>query len=267
NEQLNDGVNLRLPSGRLLDFGNVDFDVNLIVSDAATDQFGQLFFDIFNTDGFLGDLPFVNFAYAPFMEVLPRKDRFRILRAGMSRFIQLGLAEFPSGNTFPFQVIANDGNLLVHPVPNTALEGGTLDQQGTAERFDIIVDFSTVPIGSKIRLVNRLRMRDDGRGPTDALTLRDAAALENGDPNDPVVGPIMEFRVVGQVQSVDVPGVTLRATDPDLSVVPPTLTEQIPVVANPVRTRLIEFGRSGNGDSRDPVTGQCTPDCPETAVF
>jgi FtsP/CotA-like multicopper oxidase with cupredoxin domain len=63
-----------------------------------------------------------------------------------------------------------------------------------------------------------------------------------------------------------VPGVILRATDPDPSVVPNVLTEQIPVV-NPVRTRLVEFGRSGGGDSRDPVTGECTPDCPEFAVF
>ena len=29
-----DGTNLRLPSGKLLDFGNIDFDVNLIMSDA-----------------------------------------------------------------------------------------------------------------------------------------------------------------------------------------------------------------------------------------
>src|SRR5262245_5703137 len=265
NEVLVDGVNLRLPSGRLLDFGNTDFDVNLIVSDAATDQAGQLFFDIFDTDGFLGDLMLVNFAYAPFMEVLPRKYRFRILSAGMSRFIQLGLADL-SGNTVPFQVIANDGNLLVNPVPNTALAGGTLDQQGTAERFDIVVDFSRFAIGSKIRLVNRLRMRDDGRGPIDPLTLRQAASLVNGDPDDPAVGPIMEFRVVSEVPSVDVPGVILHATDPDPSVVPAVLTQQIPVVT-PVMTRLVEFGRSGEGDSRNPVTGQCTPDCPEFAVF
>src|SRR5215475_1084387 len=265
NETLVDGVNLRLPSGKLLDYGNIDFDVNLIVSDAAFDQAGQLFFDIFNTDGFLGDVPLVNMVYAPFFEVLPRKYRFRLLNACMSRFWKLALADL-SGNTVPFQFIANDGNLVVNPIPNTALAGGTLDQQGTAERYDIVVDFSRFRIGDKIRLVNRLRMRDDGRGPTDALTLRQAAALVNGDPNDPAVGPIMEFRVVGQVQSVDVPGVILRSTDPDVSVVPQTLTEQIPVVA-PVRTRLIEFGRSGNGDSRDPRTGQCTPDCPESAVF
>ena len=36
NEELVDGVNLRLPSGKLLDWGNIDFDVNLVMSDAAT---------------------------------------------------------------------------------------------------------------------------------------------------------------------------------------------------------------------------------------
>src|SRR5215813_9386368 len=257
NEGLNDGVNLRLPSGSLLDSGNLDFDVNLIVSDAATDQAGQLFFDIFTTDGFLGDIPLVNFAYAPFMEVLPRKYRFRILNACMSRFWKFALAS-PTGTAVPFQFIANDGNFVVNPILLT-----TLDHQGTAERYDIIVDFSRFRVGDRVRLVNQLKMRDDGRGPKQDLTLAQALA---GDPNDPCIGPIMEFRVVGQVQSVDVPGFVHRATDPDPSVVPAVLTEQIPLV-NPVRTRLFEFGRSGGGDSRDPRTGQCTPDCPETASF
>src|SRR5215831_18997057 len=63
NEVLNDGVNLRLPSGshRANQWGNLDFDVNLIISDAATDPTGQYFFDIFTTDGFLGDIMLVNF--------------------------------------------------------------------------------------------------------------------------------------------------------------------------------------------------------------
>ena len=257
NESLNDGVNLRLPSGSFLDYGNIDFDVNLIVSDAAFRQDGQLFFDIFNTDGFLGDVPLVNMAYAPFLEVLPRKYRFRILNACMSRFWKLALAG-PTGAAVPFQFIANDGNFVVNPITLT-----TLDHQGTAERYDIVVDFSRFRVGDRIRLVNQLQMRDDGRGPQRDLTLAQALA---GDPNDPCIGAIMEFRVASSVQSVDAPGFTYTSTTPDASVVPATLTQQIPIVA-PVRTRLVEFGRSGNGDSRDPVTGQCTPDCPENAVF
>jgi FtsP/CotA-like multicopper oxidase with cupredoxin domain len=45
-----------------------------------------------------------------------------------------------------------------------------------------------------------------------------------------------------------------------------TLTTQIPVVA-PVREREIEFGRSGDGDSRDTDTGQCIPDCGDVVSF
>jgi FtsP/CotA-like multicopper oxidase with cupredoxin domain len=256
NEELVDGVNLRLPSGRLLDYGNVDFDVNLIISDAAFRPNGQLFFDTFTTDGFLGDIPLVNFAYAPFFNVLPRKYRFRILNACMSRFFQFAIAA-PNGSAVPFQFIANDGNFVVNPIPLTSL-----DHQGIAERYDIVVDFSSFAVGSSLKLVNKLRMRDDGRGPTDTLSLGAALA---GDPNDPLIGAVLEFRVVSSVASVDVPGFIHYATTPDISQVPNTLTEQIPIV-QPVRTRLVEFGRSGGGDSRGP-NGQCTPDCPEGMPF
>jgi FtsP/CotA-like multicopper oxidase with cupredoxin domain len=260
NETLNDGVNLRLPSGKFLDFGNIDFDVNLILTDSAFDPTGQYFFDIFTTDGFLGDVPLVNMAYAPFFEVLPRKYRFRILQASMSRFMQLALADVngPNPRAVPFQFIANDGNLVVNPITLTQL-----DQQGTAERYDIVVDFSRFTIGQRVQMVNLLQMRDDGRGPTNTLSLAQAIA---GDPNDPMIGPILEFRVVSSVPSVDAPGQTLFSTSPDPSVVPAVLTQQIPIVA-PVRTRVVEWGRSGNGDSRNPQTGQCTPDCPEFATF
>jgi FtsP/CotA-like multicopper oxidase with cupredoxin domain len=256
NEKLNDGINLRLPSGSLLDYGNVDFDVNLIITDAATDQTGQYFFDIFDTDGFLGDMVFVNMAYAPFFEILPRKYRFRILAAGMSRFWQLAIAD-PNGNAVPFQFIANDGNLVVNPITLT-----TLDQQGTAERYDIVVDFSKFKVGDRLTLVNTLQ-QTDGRKPDQQLPLAQALRGSN---NDPAVGGILQFRIVGSVQSVDVPGVTLFSTSPDPSVVPAVLTQQIPIVT-PVRERIVQWGRSGNGDSRDPVTGQCTPDCPDTASF
>ncbi len=255
NELLDDGVNLRLPSGSRLDWGNVDFDVNLIVSDAACDQDGQMFFDIFNTDGFLGDVPLVNFTYAPFLEVLPRKYRFRILNGCMSRFLKLAL--YRGSTAVPMQVISNDGNLLVRPVTVTQL-----DQQGNAERFDVVVDFSSMRVGDRIHLVNLLRMRDDGRGPKEELSRSDAIKRST---EDPVLGQIMEFRVVGAVESVDVPGVVNRAGTTDPSRVPAVLTEQIPIVP-PTRTRIVEFGRSGTGDSRG-ANGQCTPDCSELASF
>src|SRR5215831_7135526 len=150
NEALGDGVNLKLPSGSLLDWGNVDFDVNLAIHDLATDADGQLFFDIFTTEGFIGDLLCVNMQFAPFLEVLPRKYRFRLLNACMSRFIKLALSW--NWTAVPFQFICNDGNLVVNPID--LLE---LDEQGIAERYDIIVDFSKFHIGDRIYLVNLLK--------------------------------------------------------------------------------------------------------------
>src|SRR5437667_5344583 len=52
-EDINDGVNLRLPSGRASASGkswaNLDYDVNLMLADKAWDAHGQLFFDTFQT--------------------------------------------------------------------------------------------------------------------------------------------------------------------------------------------------------------------------
>src|SRR5262249_1434699 len=100
-----------------------------------------------------------------------------------------------------------------------------------------------------------------GRKPTAELSLAQSLA---GDNKDPVVGGILQFRIVGQVASVDGPGVVHNATDPDPSVVPAVLTEQVPL-GTPGRTRVGECGR-GNGDSRQ-ASGQCIPDCPEQAAF
>ena len=53
----------------------------------------------------------VNLAYKPYFEVERRKYRFRILNASVSRFFKIALSD---GS--PMIQIANDGNLLPHPV-------------------------------------------------------------------------------------------------------------------------------------------------------
>ena len=238
----------------MLDWGNTDFDVNLMIGDWATDRDGQYFFDIFDTDGFLGDNLHVNFAYAPVMQVLPRKYRLRILNACMARFLQLQLVD-ESGKPVKFRYIANDGNLL-----KNAINASLLDPQGSAERFDIIVDFSKFSEGQRIRLINRME-HDDGRGPKGRVS-RGKAINETSD--DPGVGGVMEFEIVGSVESVDVPGVYhyAHSSDRSKSGTKRQQTEQIPII-EPVRTRHIEWKRldSRDQDARDPRTGMCLPDC------
>ncbi|MBZ5525097.1 MAG: multicopper oxidase domain-containing protein [Acidobacteriia bacterium] len=207
NEGINDGVNLRLPSGTANDWGNLDYDVNLLFSDKAFDSNGQLFFDIFNFDGFLGDVMTVNLAYKPYFEVERRKYRFRILNASVSRFFKYGLSD---GSTMI--QIANDGNLLPTPVPQTVS-----DEQGIAERYDWVIDFSRYSIGSKVWMVNVCE-HQDGKKPNKDLSLSDALA---GKSNDPCVGKFLEFRIVRNPAKPDqsqVPAVMIP--NPDLSNVP-----------------------------------------------
>src|SRR5712691_11045936 len=162
NEAINDGVNLRLPSGTAKDFGNLDYDVNVMLADKAWDANGQLAFNIFDFDGFLGDRMTVNLVDNPFFEVEARKYRFRILNAAVSRFFKLALSD---GS--PMIQIANDGNLLPHPVPLTEL-----DEIGIAERYDIVIDFSRYTPGpnTKVWLVN-LTQQTNGKRPDKDLSL------------------------------------------------------------------------------------------------
>ena len=229
NEGINEGVNLRLPSGTTNDFGNLDYDVNLLVEDKAFDRDGQLFFDIFSFDGFLGDVMSVNLAFKPFFEVERRKYRFRILNGSPSRFLQFQLSD-----NSPMIQIANDGNLLPNPVPLTRL-----DLMATAERYDIVIDFSRYNVGEKIWMVNVVE-HEDPRGPKRTVSLAEALA---GLSSDPCVGTFLEFRIVRDPPQPDqsqVPAVMIP--NPDLSTIP---------VA---RMRTFVFGDQGRQTTDDPFT-------------
>jgi FtsP/CotA-like multicopper oxidase with cupredoxin domain len=248
-----DSVNLRLPSGfrNGKTWGNRDFDVYLLIQDVAFSPDGQLFFDVFETDGFLGDVMHVNFQWKPTFKVLPRKYRFRTLSAGMSRWIKLAVADSLDPNTaraVPITVIANDGNLF----PTFVRNQPEMIIQGTAERYDFVIDFSrgqspSSQVGKKYYLVNKVKFTD-GRRPGAEFTLSRALA---GDGADPAVGAIMEFEVVSEVESIDEPGTMNTIANccgaQDLSLVnDPGADWQIPTV-QPVRTRVLDFVRGADG--------------------
>jgi FtsP/CotA-like multicopper oxidase with cupredoxin domain len=234
NESVNDGVNLRFPSGSALPWGNRDYDVNLVFADKAWDGNGQLWFNPFNTDGFLGDQVLVNWQWKPSLDVRARSYRFRMLNGSVSRYFKLALVreikgtsgEFqgPKGSgvsyaRVPFHMIANDGNIMEHSVPfdgtmdldadgDKQNHNAILPTQGIAERFDIIVNFAKNGIkpGDKLFFVNLL-VHDDGKGPKEPVSLADALS-ENykavikqtskgpmWDKGDPAVGKVLQLNV------------------------------------------------------------------------
>lgn len=215
NEALDDGINIRLPSGSSLDWGNRDYDVNLLLAEKAWDSEGQLWFNPFNQKGFIGDVMTVNWLYKPYFEVRARRYRFRILNGSVSRYFKLALVD-QDGARVPFHMVANDGNIMEHSV---YFENAELPTLGIAERYDIVVDFSHFEEGDTLYMVNMLQHKD-GQATDEIIPLHDIvsgiyapqAIDDNGDSvadrwsADPVVGKFMEFRVVkydGKDMSMD----------------------------------------------------------------
>jgi FtsP/CotA-like multicopper oxidase with cupredoxin domain len=182
-----DNVNLCLPSGSDLDWGNRDYDINLFIKGIAWDGDGQLWFNIFNTDGMLGDRMVINWLFKPYLDVRARRYRFRILNGAVSRYFKLAIVEKVEGdggelagppgsnssyNRVPFYMVANDGNLMEHAVyfdGKKTVNGytnrrGILPTQSIAERYDIVVDFAGFDPGTKLYMLNLLEHKN-GRRP------------------------------------------------------------------------------------------------------
>jgi spore coat protein A len=134
---------MALPSG--------DYEIPMILQDRTLDDKGQLVYSPTQEDGstpppgvwapqFFGELPVVNGAIFPYLEVEPRCYRLRVLNGANSRFFNLflNLAKRPTDipAIVPFRQIGSDGGFLPRPAAMSQL------LLGPAERADLLVDFS-----------------------------------------------------------------------------------------------------------------------------
>jgi spore coat protein A len=106
--------------------------------------------------GVLGDVILVNGAPWPVHEADAARYRLRILNASNARHYELE-AVTDDGRRLDLVQIGSDQGLLATPVTQRLLP------IAPAERYDVVIDFSGVPVGSRVRLLNRLgsgRTRD-----------------------------------------------------------------------------------------------------------
>lgn len=130
---------LRLPRGA--------YEIPLVIQDRMFDTTGQLHYVIDDStleSGFFGDVVLVNGKIQPYLNVTTRKYRFRVLNGSNARQYNLALA-----TDQPIIQIGTDGGLLQRPVSKQTLN------IAPSERVDIIIDFTSVPVGTKIILQNR----------------------------------------------------------------------------------------------------------------
>ena len=120
---------LNLPRGK--------YEIPLVICDRMLDTHGQLYYPVSPDPrspwvvDFFGNLMTVNGMIQPYLEVEPRKYRFRMLNGSNSRLYNLRL-----DNGLPMIQIGSDQGLLAAPV---VLDRLIID---SAERADFIIDFS-----------------------------------------------------------------------------------------------------------------------------
>src|SRR5690606_14614398 len=152
---------LGLPSG--------ERDIPLVICDRSFDADGAFAYPLIDPsrgrpgvelryhDGLLGDCVLVNGAPWPVLEVDAARYRFRLLNASNARRYELALDQ---GATFT--QVGTDLGLLEKPWVRS-----TLPLAG-AERADVVVDFSDLPVGTEVTMTNRL----DGGGPGQVMRFR-----------------------------------------------------------------------------------------------
>jgi spore coat protein A len=200
----------RLRASRVLP--SYPYEIPLMFQDRIFDQNGQLFYpseDPENPDlpspthlpEFFGDVILVNGQAWPVQAVEQRKYRFRILNASDSRFYAIKFQRqsnsssrpsSPVGPTLPILVVGTELGLLnkpaearwqTPPLPDGSSGGISQDDTlliGPGERYDVVVDFSSVPTGTRLLLWNGAATPFTGQppdgvdyvGPTPGLTDR-----------------------------------------------------------------------------------------------
>jgi spore coat protein A len=177
-----------------------NFEQELFVADRQFDTNGQLLFPdgtpTSNPTGingpppnpdhhpfwnpeFFGDVITVNGKSWPFLQVEPRRYRFRIVNGSNARFYRMGMVNAATGAAGPpAWQIGSDGGLLNAPVQ--LANGGLKLFLAPGERADVIVDFA----GQSGRSFN---VTNDAEAP-----------FPSGDPpavSAPSAGEVMQFRV------------------------------------------------------------------------
>jgi len=181
------------------------FEIPIVIQDRSFNEDGSLFYPDSRVffDGiagpyipdsdispqwnpeFFGNMIIVNGRTWPFQVVEQRRYRLRFLNGCQSRFLIL---DFDDIVDVQVTAIGNEGGFLKEPVDITGSNSNQL-LMGPAERYDLIVDFTNVPVGRHV--LHNVGPDEPFGGGVPGMDFMPA------DPES--TGQIMEFRVVATV--------------------------------------------------------------------
>jgi spore coat protein A len=215
------------------------------IPDEACDGLPSDVSPIWNPEVF-GNMMVVNGFTWPYLEVEQRRYRFRFLNGCNSRFLVLKMTAAPRMNNsgfntpgYSFWQIGAEQGFLPAPVELDYL------LMAPAERADVVVDFTSIPVGTEIYLVN-----DGPDAPFGGVSLEDLADWES-------TGQVMKF-VVKAASSGD------TTTPPASLVLPPQ-----PVLPATDVNRQLSLNEEESASVRvsEDASGNIVLDCATGEVF
>lgn len=120
-----------------------EFDVPILVTDVMLNADGSLGYNDNGHSGLWGDIVMVNGVPWPTMKVKPRIYRFRFLVGSITRSYRFALS---TGD--PFYVVGTDAGMT------PKVQAVSSWRQGTAERYEVLIDFRKYRPGQSVELRN-----------------------------------------------------------------------------------------------------------------
>ncbi len=151
----------------------------------------------------------------PFLTVQKRRYRFRVLNGCQSRFLILDFHQIPGVQVWQ---IGNEGGFVAAPVNLASHKSRLL--MSPAERADLIVDFTNVPVGSHILRNAGPDEPFSGGAPGTDFEPADAAST----------GQILQFRVIPAVEPDPTTPPAFLTLPPVASLPPTTLTRRLAMI-------------------------------------
>lgn len=226
----------------LIDLPGDKYEYPILIKDFSFYDDGSIAFPEKDSDlsklGFLGDIIVVNGKVWPNLNVERRQYRFFLLNGSDFRFYNIKLSDGLS-----FTLIGGDKGLLPNPVKRDEI------LLAPGERADVLIDFSRLPLGSKIYMTN------DARAP-----------YPDGEKPDPeTTGQIMRF-TIPEYETISVTPVKLPDKLYDQTFEHTDLPKKIHIISDDKRSNKSSLLLDGQ-ECITPVTINPHIDSPEEWVL
>lgn len=177
---------IRSPAEEALDLPENEYEIPLLLQDRTFNEDGSFSYPDTWVSEFAGDTALVNGAVWPYLEVEPRRYRFRVVNGANARTFNLGLSADSGGDVPLMYQISPDQGFLESAV--SIGSGGDVESLLLApfERAEVIVDFSDYA-GQTLTVTNDAEFPYQGQN--DGSDLDEVLQIRVTDPDEPPADP------------------------------------------------------------------------------